>query len=294
MEGIATVVALAEAGDAVKAAELLSVGPSAVLKRLAKTESALHTILFRKTRHGFVMSQDGRAYYGEAVFALEHAVLAEDKVAASLALRERRLLVGHSTYLPQRLLKLVAQFQAEEIKDISIEHESGLSREIERRVATGLLHAGVGFLPIRHPVLATEVLQEEALVACMPKGHRLAVKPMVRPEDLERVAIIAVARQPFPDLHEEIAEFYRGFGIELQIVAEAFAPTEALLLVEEGIGICFLSQSAASQNRAIVVKPLSSRLLTRKCGVFFREDNRHSALRHFVRALSERLKQAQR
>ncbi len=240
------------------------------------------------------MTSDGRAYYSEAIFALEHAVLAEDKVTASLKLREKRLLVGHSTYLPQRLLSLVVQFKVEEMKDVVIEHESGLSREIERRVAAGLLHAGVGYLPVRHPALSIEVLQEEPLVACFPKLHPLAVKPMIRPEDLDDVPVIAVARQPFPDFHEEIAEFYRGFGIELQIVAEAFAPAEALLLVEQGIGICFLPRSAAAQNPAIITKPLSSRILTRKCGVFYREDNRHSALRHFVRSLSRRLKKVQR
>jgi DNA-binding transcriptional LysR family regulator len=294
MEGIATVVALAETGDTLKAAALLSVGPSAVLKRLAKAEHTLSTTLIRKTPQGMVVTPNGKAYCSEATLALEHAVLAEDKVAASLKLSEKRLLVGHSTYLPQRLLTLVAQCNAEELNGIAVEHESGLSREIEEKVANGLLHVGVTFMPVRHPALKAELLLEEQLVAYMRKSHPLAVKPMIRPEDLDGVPIIAVARKPFPDLHEEIAEFYRGFGIELRIVAEAFGPGEALILVEQGFGISFLSRSVATQNPNIAAKSLSTRILTRKYGVFYRQDNHHPALRRFTKSLSGKLNQVKK
>jgi len=294
MEGITTVVALAETGDTVKAAELLNVGPSAVQKRLTKAESVLVAKLFRKTAHGIVMTSDGRAYYTEAVFALEHAVLAEDKVVTAHKLRDKRLLLGHSTHLPRRLLTLLAQIKIENMEDMTIEDESGLSREIERKVANGLLHAGIGFLPVRHPALATEVLLEEPLVLCLSKKHPLATRALLRPEDLDTLPVVAVARQPFPDFHEGVAEFYRGFGIELAVVADAFAPAEALYLVEQGMGACFLSQSAASQNSAIVAMPLSTRILTRKCGVFYRDDNHHPMLRRFVKYVSNKCKQAQK
>ncbi|MHB1936784.1 MAG: LysR family transcriptional regulator [Acidobacteriaceae bacterium] len=294
MEGIITVVALAETGDTVKAAELLNVGPSAIQKRLTKTESALVTKLFRRTAHGIVMTSDGKTYCSEAIFALEHAVLAEDKVAAVHKLRDKRLLLGHSTHLPRRLLTLLAQIKSENMEAMTIEDESGLSKEIERKVAHGLLHVGIGFLPVRHSVLATQVLMEEPLVLCLPKKHPLATRALLRPEDLDRLPVVAVARQPFPDFHEEVAEFYRGFGIELAVVADAFAPAEALYLVEQGIGVCFLSQSAASQNSAIVAIPLSTRILTRKCGVFYRDDNHHPTLRRFVKYVSNKCKQDQK
>ncbi len=176
MEGITTVVALAETGDTVKAAELLNVGPSAIQKRLNKAENTLVAKLFRKTAHGIVMTPDGRAYYSEAIFALEHAVLAEDKVATAHKLRDKQLLLGHSTHLPRRLLTLLAQIKIENMEAMTIEDESGLSREIERKVANGLLHAGIGFLPVRHPALATQVLMEEPLVLCLSRKHPLVTR----------------------------------------------------------------------------------------------------------------------
>jgi DNA-binding transcriptional LysR family regulator len=195
-----------------------------------KAESVLVAKLFRKTAHGIVMTSDGRTYYSEAIFALEHAVLAEDKVATAHKLRDKRLLLGHSTHLPRRLLTLLAQIKMESEDEIVIEDESGLSREIERKVANGLLHLGIGYLPARHPALATRVLLEEPLVLCVSRTHPLALKTMLRPVDMEKVNVIAVARQAIPDLHEEITEFYRGFGMELNVVADAFAPAEALYL----------------------------------------------------------------
>jgi len=124
---------------------------------------------------------------------------------------------------------------------------------------------------------------------CIPPGHSLATKAEIHPEDLERQPIVAVGRNEIPALHEEIAEFYRGFGLEFYVVADAYTVTEALCLVEQRIGVCFLSRSAASLNRGIISKPLSSRILTRKSGVFVPEDNQHPLIRSFISLICERI-----
>ncbi len=109
MEGLTAIVALAEMGDTVKAGALLNIGPSAVMKRLSKAEKELLTKFFRKIQGKMVPTTDGRVYSDAAIRAIEDAVLAEEKVIAAKRLRERRLLVGHSTHLPSRLLVLLAR-----------------------------------------------------------------------------------------------------------------------------------------------------------------------------------------
>ena len=291
MEGLMAIVALAETGNFVKAGELLNIGPSAVMKRLSKAENELVSKFFRKTMEKMVLTTDGRVYSEEALHAIEHAILAEEKVNAAKRLREKRLLVGHSTYLPSRLLVVLARLNSEDIPGMTVEQTGGMDHEIELAVENFLLHVGIGFFPVSHPHLSTFQLIEEPLTLCIPPGHPLATKAEIRPEDLERQPVIAVGRQALPALHEEIAEFYRGFGLELNVVADAYATSEALCLVEQRIGVCFLSRSSASLGRNIVSKPLSTRILTRKCGIFFQEGNRHPLIRSFISLIGDRIDQ---
>jgi len=289
MEGLTAIVALAETGDFVKAGQLLSIGPSAVMKRLSKAEGEIRTKLFQRTREKLVLTEDGRVYFEEAQRAIEHAVLAEEKVRSTKSLKERRLQIGRSTHLPFRLLVALARLTSEDIPGITVEQTSGLDHEIEIAVENGTLHAGVGLFPVSRPHLSTLKLIEEPIMLCIPPGHSLATKAEIHPEDLERQPIVALGRNELPALHEEIAEFYRGFGVELYVVADAYTVTEALCLVEQRIGVCFLSRSAASLNRGVISKPLSSRILTRKSGIFIREDNQHPLIRSFISLITERI-----
>jgi DNA-binding transcriptional LysR family regulator len=292
MEGLTAIVALAETCDMAKAGALLHVGPSAVMKRLSKAESELLTRFFRKSKNRVVLTADGSIYCSEASLALEHAVLAEEKLAAAKHLRERRLLVGHSAHLPARLLALLARLNEETVAGMKIEQTGGLDNEIEQAVANSLLHVGISFLPVTLPELSVQPLLEEPIVLCMKAGHALATKPEIRPEDLEHLPVIAVARQILPVMHEEIASFFSGFGLELNVVADAYTPLEALSLVEQQVGVCFLCRSLAALGRNIVTKPLFTNVLTRKCGIFYREENAHPLIRKFVTLVSERTTQA--
>lgn len=290
MEGLTAIVALAETGDTVKAGELLSIGPSAVMKRLSKAEHELLTKFFRKVQGKMVPTTDGKVYSDAAIRAIEDAVLAEEKVIAAKRLREKRLLVGHSTHLPSRLLVLLARLNKENIPGISVEQTGGLSHEIERAVVNSVLHAGIGFFPISLPGLSTRKLIEEPIMLCMKAAHPLATKAEIRPEDLEQQPLIAVGRQVFPALHEEIADFFLGFGVELHVVADADAPPEALCLVEQSIGICFLARSSATLGKNIVTKPLFTNILTRRCGIFYLEECPHPMIRRFAALIGERVK----
>jgi DNA-binding transcriptional LysR family regulator len=292
MEGLTAIVALAETCDAVRAGELLHIGPSAVIKRLSKAEGELFAKLFRKTKNRIALTADGKVYCSEASLAIEHAVLAEEKIIAARRLRERRLLVGHSAHLPSRVLALLAHLNGENISGMNIEQTGGLDRDIERAVASSILHVGISFLPVSVPGLAVLPLIEEPVVLCMKAGHLLATKSEIRPEDLEGQSVIAVARETFPALHEEITGFFSGFGLELGVVADAYTPSEALCLVEQQIGVCFLARSSAVLGRNVVTKPLFTSILTRKCGIFYRAGNAHPMIRRFAALISERIAQA--
>jgi len=94
--------------------------------------------------------------------------------------------------------------------------------------------------------------------------------------------MIAVAREPMPQFHREIEEHFSGFGIALKVVADAFAPAEALNHVVQKIGICLLASSSIVARQGIVVCSLSTHILMRRSGVFLREDSRSPLLQWLI------------
>jgi hypothetical protein len=112
----------------------------------------------------------------------------------------------------------------------------------------------------------------------MAASHRLAVQPGIRPTDLRDEPLIAVGRTTLPWLCEEIDEYFSGFGVSLRVVADALGPPEALIMTEQKVGVCLLGASAASRP-GVIAKSLTPRILTRKSGIFAREDSRHPALK---------------
>ncbi|MGH9343784.1 MAG: LysR family transcriptional regulator [Terriglobia bacterium] len=282
LDMLAAVVALADKGTMELAADDLEVvTASAVQKRIQAASRLIGAPLFMSTERGMVLTKTGESLYPGAIRALEMALLAEDRTMSLLDLEAGRLRVGHSTYLPPRMLGMVHRLTFDDSEGVHIEHLPGLTALTVQKVIEGTIHAGLGYLPLAHPDLLRYALYEEPVVACMSTAHPLAARPAIRPQDLENEPIVASGRDSLPQMHEEIEQFFAGFGIALWIVADAFGPPEAVTMAEQKIGICLVGASAVSRP-GVVAKPIVPRVLHRRCGLFVREDNRHPTLKLFV------------
>jgi LysR family transcriptional regulator, benzoate and cis,cis-muconate-responsive activator of ben and cat genes len=276
------VIALADERTFEKAADEIGViTASAVHKRVQTASRLFGAPLFVNSVEGMTLTSAGEAFYTGAVRAVEQTLLAEERVAARLSLEAQHLRIGHSTYLSPRSLGAVLRLRLGGKPPIQIEHTSGLTNDLARRVEEGELHAGFGYLPVNRPDLLTRVLWEEPLEVFMAASHPLAVQPGIRPTDLQDEPLIAVGRAALPWFHEEIDEYFSGFGVRLRVVADAMGPPEALIMTEQKVGVCLLGASAASRP-GVISKSLTPRILTRKSGIFVREDNRHPAVRSLL------------
>jgi DNA-binding transcriptional LysR family regulator len=61
---------------------------------------------------------------------------------------------------------------------------------------------GFGFLPLTAPELIIRKIWDEPLMVCIPSSHSVASRSVIRPEDLDGQAFIAVSRDPMPGTHE--------------------------------------------------------------------------------------------
>ena len=273
------VIALAHERTFEKAAEEIGViTASAVFKRVQTASNLFGAPLFVNSVEGMTLTSVGEAFYIDAVKAVEQTLLVEEKVAAQVSLEAQHLRIGHSTYLSPRSLTTVLKLKLDGPPPIHIDHVSGLTNDLARRVEEGELHAGFGYLPLNRPHLFTRILWEEPLEVFMAASHRLAVQSGIRPTDLRNEPLIAVGRAALPWLYEEIDEYFSRFGVSLCVVADALGPPEALIMTEEKVGVCLLGASTASRP-GVISKSLTPRILTRKSGIFAREDSRHPALK---------------
>ena len=199
----------------------------------------------------------------------------------SLEYESARLRVGHCTYLPPPMLAMVHRLTFTKSEGVGIEHHAGFTRIVTEKVYGKSLDAGFGYLPLRLPELHAFALFEEPVVACMSTGHILANKSTICPSDIEGLPVIAVGREILPQIHEEVEKVFARSGTKLRIIAEAFAPPEAVIMAEHRIGICFVGISAVSRS-GVVGKPLSRETLSQKSGLLIRRDNRSPQLNEFV------------
>lgn len=286
MDMLVAVIALAQKKNLEPAGKELGLSPSAVYKRIKAANQVFGTRIFVGTNDGFELTEVGQVLFAHAAQPVEQVLLAEETTIAAAELHASHLLVGHSTYLPSRLLALIHSLPFTSALGIRLEHKAGLTLALVEDVIKGTLHAGLGYLPVAHPDLLVYQISEEPVVVCMPNAHPLSVKPSLRPKDLEGQPIIAASRDTFPILHRQIEEFFDDFGIKLNIVADAYGPHEAVTMVEQKVGLCLLGASNAKPS--VVSRPLLPQTLTRKCGLFVREDNRHPALKGFIDLVLEK------
>jgi len=283
---LAAVVALAQRKNLEPAGKELGLSPSAVHKRIKAANQVFGTRLFVGTNDGFELTEVGRVLYSHASLPIEQVLLAEETTRAAAQLHASHLLVGHSTYLPSKLLALIHSLPFVSALGIRLEHKAGLTLALAQEVVRGTLHAGLGYLPVVHPDLHVYQIAEEPIVVCMPKGHPLAVKPAIQPKDLDGLPIIAASRDTFPVLHREIDEFFADFGIKLNVVTDAYGPPEAITMVQQKVGLCLVA--ACNATSSVISKPLFPQTLKRRCGLFVRDDNRHPAVKGFVDLILEK------
>jgi DNA-binding transcriptional LysR family regulator len=291
MEVLVALVAAGESKTRAEAAEKLKISISALDKRLRTASSLYGVPLVQQRGDELTLTDEGQLFYKSAVSSVELASYAEESLRTNLLLKTHHVLVGHSSYLAPALLAMIHGLKLDGYPRVEIDHSPGLTGAIAEEVRQGALHAGFGFLPLTAPELVIRKIWDEPLVVCIPSPHSLAARSVIRAADLEGQSIIAIGREPMPGMHDEIEEQLKSMGVSLRVAADAFAPTEALNLVEQQVGLCILGQSSAMPHRGVTVRPLWTRAVRRQSAFFHREDSRSPLVSELSKTVLQQAKE---
>ncbi|MGF6391334.1 LysR family transcriptional regulator [Pseudomonas plecoglossicida] len=151
LKALRTLVTIARHGTFARAADLLSLTPSAVSLHIKTLEDELQVVLFDRSRRQVVLTEAGQL----AVVRAEAILAGYDELADALAsgpsLRGRLRLGAIHTVLARRLPKALVWIKAHH-PDLHISVASGMSAELARRVEDGELDAAITTEPVSpHP-----------------------------------------------------------------------------------------------------------------------------------------------
>lgn len=108
-----TFICVADAGSFSKAAEVLYVSPTAVMKQINLLEDALDVQLFVRTPRGLTLTDAGKSYYQDAKYMIQYAKDAQTRAKNAMQSNDNVIRIGTSLMTPsQFLMELWPQIHA--------------------------------------------------------------------------------------------------------------------------------------------------------------------------------------
>jgi DNA-binding transcriptional LysR family regulator len=278
--------AVAQERNFSRAADRLHLSQPALGRQIRRLEEDVGAQLFLRTAHGVEVTTAGQMFVSEVLISMQHLRRAQALARQQERRKAGRFRVGYSADLASDLLALLWGLHFESPVNAQIHLTSTTTMSAVHGVLSGRFHAGVGLLPVKDEELIVVEIMEEAVIVCLPKGHRLSAKHSVFPEDLLSERVIGLVRSAQPDFRKVIDRYLLSLGVHLNIAAESSSFAGMVQLVSHGMGIALVSSSATQLKReGLVFRPLADKLLTFRTGVFVRRDQHSVRMDRFLELL---------
>lgn len=197
-----TFITVAENGSFTKAAELLYITPTAVMKQINALESQLNITLFDRTNHGLKLTEAGKCFLQDAQYIIEYTNHAIEK-ARKIADKEKQqsIRIGTSIMTPAKfLLDVWSEIQKInpylKIELIPFDNNPINSIEILRNLGKHIdIVAGLyddSFLIERGCKAA--YLYDKQLLFAIPLTHQLSNKSKITIDDLNGEKVLMIRK----------------------------------------------------------------------------------------------------
>ncbi|MCQ4272151.1 MULTISPECIES: LysR family transcriptional regulator [Pseudomonas] len=280
-------VALYEEGHVGRAAERLSLSQPALSQQIRGLEQGLDVSLFQRSGKRLLPTLAAHTLYNHAVALLDGMERAREALRSFRGQAPRSLAIGvlqtvNASLVPM-LLERLREAQPQLV--VQIYELSGI--DIERRLLTGTLDVGIGFLPPRQPGLHSLPLYEDELQLVIPAEHPL--------KEFKKVSLTQAAELPMLLLGEEFRvrqiwqEQLAALGRRPRVQAELNQMGGILDSLAQSNLATVLPGRARQVNATdrLLWKPLSEPRVLLQVGLVFRDAQRQQATLELLRSLLE-------
>ncbi len=245
--------AVMHAASVTQAAEVLRISQPAVSRLIASLEQDLGFALFSRRRGRLLPTPESTFLLGEverAISNLDHiGQIAEDIRNRRTGHLQIACLPGFATSL---LPRVVARFLAQR-PDVTISLQPRHNQRVQEWIMAQQYDVGFSEKPLDHPAVESETLRVRC-VCILPKGHPLAAREVLTPNDLDGLPMIAMNRD-HPHFHALRQAFERA-GARFNVRVETRQFASACIMVGEGAGVSVVSPIDADEylNRGLEVR----------------------------------------
>ena len=230
-------VAVAETGSVSRAAEQIGLTQSRVSQQLKALEGSLGVQLFARVGRRVVLTSAGRAFQVQAVDVLQRMDAACRAIAGLDSgggvtghLRVGVVPACNTHFMPTILSRFIARHPG-----CTLLVQEVSARDIERRLETGQLDVGVGFLPKASPSLRYQRLLREKFALVVRRDHPFAKRRHVPFADLHELALVLLPARFY--MRQEIDQALATHKVRPRVVLELDSLPAILLTVQEsGLG----------------------------------------------------------
>jgi DNA-binding transcriptional LysR family regulator len=237
----------ARLGNVGRAAESLFLSQPAMSARLKSLESSLRVELLVRTRRGVRLSEAGKAFLPFAQRALEAVSDGRQLVAELSRGGEGRLAIGAAPSVSTSVLPgMLARFRAAK-PNAQLIVRTGHSEEVLEMVLREQVELGL-VRELRHPDIVATPLYDDELVLVFQPGHPFAGRSRVKVAELASEHLILFDRTS--SYHELTSTLFRQAGVLPRGVMELDTIDAAKKMVEQGLGVALLPQTAIAPELA--------------------------------------------
>lgn len=244
-----------------RAAQRMHVVQSAVSHQVKLLEEELGFSLLERSRHNVRLTVPGEIFLPEARDLLRRADEAMRRARASADGTVGRLAIGFVDNVLWSILPPILRDFRQRWPQIELTlHPLDRSAQIEA-IRTSVIDIGIMPSPSPGHALKSAELAAGPLIAAIPQGHALAVRPTLSIAELASEPFVLFPRRMNSRILEIIVACCASAGFAPRIVQEAEQLHTLLALVSAGLGVTLVPQWVARvQQLDVIYIPLDERL----------------------------------
>ena len=230
-------------GTTTQAAEAMGLTQSAVSRLISQLEDDLGFALFDRHRGRLAVTPEGQEFFNAAERILDEVDQIRETADNIRAHGTGTLRIAAMPAIGTCMLPKPLQMLQAEHRNMNVVVHLKNRSELQHAVADRQYDIGLATLPIGEQGLVVEPLCRLRSVLIMPKGHRLADRPLVRAADLEGERFVSLSADTVMRYRTE--ELFTRSRIDRQLAVEAQSTILLGNLVELGLGVAIVHRFVA-------------------------------------------------
>lgn len=252
-----------------RAAARLHISQPPLTVHIRRLEEELEVSLFDRSTRRVALTAEGAAFRDHVqrlLRDLDEAVAEVRDIRSGHRGRARVGFVSSASYwlIPEAVRRVRASEPGLALDLMPLPSGEQIEELVEGRLDLGILRD-----PQAQPGLVVEELFTEPLAAVLPRGHPLAERSVVRPEELVADPLVLFPYRSMPGYVSTVQNLLQTTTASPQIVQRAVNQENILGLVAAGVGVSVLPGSiSTAHGRSITTRPLDTDLHTQVAAVY--------------------------